>query len=292
MRITILLISITILICSCQSNKQKAIIHYRNSQIFLNAKDIANALKEIEVATKLDSANYDFTILKAKIKIDENLLEESTNILKSLINKKFKQDTVYFLIGDNYFQLGNYFSFQKQDDQKANEAYKNSVEFYDKAIKTNSQYFDAHFQKQKALFNIEKYDEAIITINNGLNIFPNNKILIFSRGVSKNELGDKIGAIIDLNDAIQSKKLDSLNLSTAYRFRGIIYSQMDSLKMSLLDFTQAIEFNPKSNLAYASRGDTYRLLKNKEKACKDYRKAADLGLITVYETIKEYCNGK
>lgn len=292
MRTILRLISITILLYSCQSNKKDAISHYRNSQFFLTSKDIVNASKEIEMAFALDSNNYDFTILKAKIKIEENLLEESTNILKSLSNTEFKQDTVNFLIGDNYFQLGNFFTFQKKDDQKAKEAFENSLEFYDKTIKINSQYFDAYFHKQKALYNIEKYDEAIITINNGLKLFPNNQILIFARGVSKNELGDNLGAQTDLNTAIESKKLDSLNLSTAYRFRGQIYAQMDSLNNSLLDFTKAIEYNPKNDIAYSSRGDTYRLLKNQEKACADYRKAANLGQVTVYEDIKKYCNSK
>jgi tetratricopeptide (TPR) repeat protein len=275
---------------SCNSDKQKSIDHFNKAKECFKNKDWNNASKENDIAIKLDSSNFESIILKSKIKEETKANEEAIQILKSLLNKNYKTDTINFLIADNYFEIGNYYTFQKSDDDKMQDAYNSALTYFDKAIKINSQYIKAYDQKQKVLFNLDRFDEAVITLNNAIGIFPKNMSLISARGIVKDKLGDKTGAISDLNMAINSTKLDSMDLATALRFRGNIYFESDSLQNAIIDFTKAISYNPNDDLSFVSRGELYRKLGEKDKACDDFRKAADLGLVAIYETIKEYCN--
>ena len=56
------------------------------------------------------------------------------------------------------------------------------------------------------------------------------------------------------------------------------------------DYTKIIELDPKSGLAYKSRGLVKLKLKDKNGACLDFSKAGELGLDDAYDAIREYCN--
>lgn len=81
-------------------------------------------------------------------------------------------------------------------------------------------------------------------------------------------------------------------MATSLRFRGYIYSEKGSIDKAIEDLTLAINFNPTDFYAYAARGNFYSDKGLKDKSCEDYRKAADLGLITIYDIIKENCGDR
>jgi Tfp pilus assembly protein PilF len=58
---------------------------------------------------------------------------------------------------------------------------------------------------------------------------------------------------------------------------------------AIVDFTKAIELDPKYIDAYYFRGLYYIKIGEKNKGCLDLSKAGELGLGEAYETIKEYC---
>jgi len=202
--------------------------HFNKAKEYFKSEDWNNASKENDIALKLDSSNFEVSILKSKIKQKMNANEEAVQILKSLLNKNYKTDTINFLIANNYFSIGSYYTFQKSNDKKRQTAYNNALTYFDKAIKINSQYLKAFENKSRVLYNLGRFEEAIITLNNAILIFPKRMSLISARGVVKDKLGDKAGAISDLNKAINSTMLDSIDIGTACRFRGIIYSNIDS----------------------------------------------------------------
>jgi Tfp pilus assembly protein PilF len=274
---------------SCNFNKKEAKMHFEKSEAYFNKKDWNNASKEIEIAIKLDSANLESFYLKAKILSKSELYDEAIKALSHLISKNYKSDSVNFLIAKCYFNKSSYYHTKEYNSNKKDEALKTSLTYIDEAIKINRYYFDAHNLKQRTLFNLNSFEQTIIALNNALNIFPNDMRLVFSRGVVKEKLGDKSGAIIDLSTSINSNKLDSFDLSTAYRFRGLIYSNIDSLQNGIDDCTKSIQFDPESELSYLVRAGCFRKLGQMDKACEDYRKSADFGYIPAYEFIKQYC---
>lgn len=279
-----------ILLLSCNNYQKESKELYIEAKEDFKHKDFGNALNKVDKAIKLDSLNFELLILKSKIKDETKFNEEAIQILKTLLNKNYKPDTINFLIAYNYCQIGDYYTFQKEDSVQRQIAYNSALTYFDNAIKINSQFIDAYKHKQFALINMKRYNEAIITIFNALIFSSKNMSLIYARGISKYKLGDKKGALIDLNTAIMSKQLDSIDLNIVYRYRGNLYMEIGNLENAILDFTKAIEYNPKDNLAFAARGVAYSKNGAKENACADFRKAGDLGLVTIYKTIRDSCN--
>ena len=286
-----LIIVSCVIILSCTSNNKKSLEHFAKSKYFFDKEDYANASKENDTALFLDSTNLDIKILKACILANLNFNEDAILILKSILPEKFKSDTINYLIGRCYFESGYYYNSQKIEEEKEMDAYQNSVLYSDFALKINPQFYSAYISKYKSLHNLNKYDEAMVTINKAITIFPDSIYLRFGKGVTKHFLGDDFGAMIDISNAIQSNKLDSTDWSDAYRFRASIYIANDSIDLAIQDLTKAIIYNPKNEFSYYQRADLYRVKGLKEKACADFRKCADLGVITIYDTIRKYCDG-
>lgn len=285
----IILTIATTLIFSCSTDKKKAIEHYIKAKELYKNDDIKNASSEIDLAIKLDSSNLDFQIIKAKIITETDNYELAIKILKSLSSKNFKLDTVNFNIGSCYFSYGNHFSMKQNDEEKANNSYEKALNYYNNAININTQYFDAYVEKQKVLHNLYRYAEALVVLNTAINLFPDSTSLICNRGVEKMYLGDLTGAMTDLDKSIQSNKLDSLDFASAYRFRGNLFLKKGKPDQAINDLTNALKYNPKDEYALVTRAECYKEKGLKDKACEDYRKAADLGFVSIYETIKEYC---
>jgi tetratricopeptide (TPR) repeat protein len=286
----LLIITLTFNFSTCSLDQKKAHEHLKKANEYFKKNNYGDASNEIAIALKLDSTDYETYILMAKIKSKTDQNKEAVKILMSLLNKKYKEDTINFLIGECYSGLAHYYVDKKWDKSKADSAFENAISYYNLSIKNNIKYYDAYVRKCAALHNQEKYDESLITINNALLLFPDSMNLTVSRGIEKNCLGDNVGANNDLNEAIQSNKLDSQEMAKAYRFLGIIYEQRDSLDKAIIVLSIALKFNPKDYYAYENRAFVYLKKGLKTQACKDLRKAADLGLVSSYIYIKKYCD--
>lgn len=285
-----LLYILIILLIACNTKKSEANKHLQSAIEHYHNENHQLASKEIESAKKLDSTDLEIKFWDSNIKNGSKLYTQSINILKDLLKKNYKIDTCYDLISTNYFEIGHDEESQKNNESVVNTAYETAVKYCDSAIIKNNLFFSAYGKKVRALHNLGKINDALVTINNALTLFPDSLTLIFLRGVEKDQLGDESGALLDLNKVIESNKLDSFNLAEAYRFRGLIYRDKDSTDKAIIDLTKSIDLYPKYERCYYERALLFKAKNNKEKACADYRKAADLGMTSVYEEIKKYCN--
>lgn len=59
---------------------------------------------------------------------------------------------------------------------------------------------------------------------------------------------------------------------------------------AIVDYTKAIELEPKDCKAYYKRGISHISLNNKNKGCLDLSKAGELGCEEAYKSIQENCN--
>lgn len=291
MRNIIILTFTTLIIISCSTDKKKAFEHYLKAKELFKNDDIKNASFEIDIAISLDRSNLDFQLIKAKIITETDNFQQAINILNDLSNRNYKSDTVNYNLGSCYYKYGKYFTMKYNDENKTNNAYEKALTYYSNAININTQYFDAYIEKQNVLHNLKKHDEALIVINTAIIFFPDSISLIYNRGIEKIFLGDLKGAMFDINKSIQSNKLDSSDFASAYRFRGIIYlDYKGNVGEAIKDLTNAIKYNPKDPYTFVTRAECYKRAGLKDKACEDYRKSADLGWVSLYKTIKEYCN--
>jgi hypothetical protein len=282
-------IFLAIFLCSCTTKKSSAQLHFQKASQLYAEKNIAFASVEIDSATRYDTANFDYLLLKAKIKNLAEFYDESNDILKRLLVFNSEIDTINFLIGENYFLLGEKYVFKEPDTVKRKYSYEQALVFYNKAIESNSKYFQAYFNKIKVLHNNEQYTESINIINTDLKIFPKEMSFILARGITKYGLDDDNGALNDVNFAIESNMLDTPNLSNALRFRATILLYKDSVNKALSDIDKAIYLRANDFMGYAVRGDIYKKMGIKDSACANYRKAADLGNTAIYSEIKSYC---
>lgn len=288
--IVLILLSFNILFCACSNSKQEAENHYILAKQYFKLNQFNNALTEIKNVLELDSLHFDAKILEAKIKSSNNLKEEAIDILKTILPYNYKIDTVNYLIGNNYFELARYYTYEEKNDGKRLSAYQDAIDHFNSSISENLEYFSAYILKHHALHNMDNYDEAFVTLNKALKIFPDSMNLICFRGIEKIFLGDLVRAFADLNNSINSGLLDSIDLSTAYRFRGVAFGNQEKWQNGIQALISAIKYNPNDEMAYATRATFYIEIGQVENACSDFRKAADLGMISVYEEIKRYCN--
>jgi tetratricopeptide (TPR) repeat protein len=245
---------------------------------------------EIEKALTIDSLNMEFLLTKAKILSAMEADNQSIQILKPLLEKGYKSDTISYLIAINYFNKGENFQSKLNNKDSANKQYREALNYFSNSINLNSQYYKAYLGKIIVLHNLNMYDQALLSIFNAINKFKDKMELVAYRGTEKYSLNDYTGAIYDLDVAIDSKKLDSFTLAKAHRFRALSYWKIENHELAIRDFSEAIKYNPKDYYLYFGRGRCYRDKGLKNYACEDFRKAADLGYIGLYEMISEYCN--
>jgi tetratricopeptide (TPR) repeat protein len=150
---------------------------------------------------------------------------------------------------------------------------------------SDSSYADAFWKKAEILYKMEEYDRSFEEINYAININSNEPEYFILRGNIYNQLfGNYRYALNDFNKAIS---LDSLN-DYAYASRAMIWGECgydDYLKRELLDYDKAIDINPNAWYHFFNRGHVKENMGDHEGACKDWKKAIDLGFV-----MKGYCN--
>ncbi|MFN6229150.1 MAG: tetratricopeptide repeat protein [Dolichospermum sp.] len=111
---------------------------------------------------------------------------------------------------------------------------------------------------------------AIDDYNLAIKFNPNYALAYNNRGIVRSELGDKPGAIEDFNQAIKINP----NEAKAYYNRGLVRYELGDKQGAIDDFNQAIKFNPNDALAYNNRAYVYYQLGDKQKAREDLQRAA------------------
>jgi tetratricopeptide (TPR) repeat protein len=283
-----LLLLFLLFILSCSTDSSKSLEHYRKAKMSLRNNDIKNASIEIDSAILLNADNLDFFITKANIFEEIDNYENAINIYQDLIEKKYKIDTVRYLLGNCYLSYGGFY-YVRCEQHLANEQFDKAISQFDLVLNQNNLYYDAYVGKQKALHNISKYVDALSTLNSAIKLFPDSIELILNRGVEKLYLGDLIASIKDLEISIESTHLDSSNMTTALRFRGNLFLKQKQYRSAIDDYTKSLCFDSQNELSFHSRAQCYEQLGVVDSACSDYRKAADLGYVGLFQKIKDLC---
>ncbi|MFN9403571.1 MAG: tetratricopeptide repeat protein [Dolichospermum sp.] len=123
-------------------------------------------------------------------------------------------------------------------------------------------------QKWVVLRDLKKYREAAAAINKAIELSPR-AAFYSNRGVVRDELGDKPGAIDDYNLAIKFNP----NYAQAYIVRGIAKAQSGDNQGAIADFNEVIKINPNDAYAYYFRGNVRNELGDKQGAIDDYNQA-------------------
>ncbi len=116
------------------------------------------------------------------------------------------------------------------------------------------------------------YLGAIADLNRAIELDPNFARAYSNRGNTKDELGDSSGAIADYNRAIElNPKYDG-----AYLNRGITKYNLGDYQGSIADYNKLLKINPNNSDAYNARGVSRNKLGDYSGAIADFDRAVKI----------------
>jgi len=116
------------------------------------------------------------------------------------------------------------------------------------------------------------WDQARLDLDQAINLYPNNGLYFYNRGLIWVDLGELERALADYTRAIVLDKWDSF----AYKQRCYVRVQLGFYELALADGARAVEINPRDALAYFYRADAYEGLGDEERALADLNQAIAL----------------
>lgn len=108
----------------------------------------------------------------------------------------------------------------------------------------------------------------------------------YNRGIAYTEKGEYDQAILNFTKAIEINP----KFAEAYYRRGIGYGKKGEYDRAIIDFTKAIEIKPKDVKAHYARGIVYAEKGEYDKALEDVQKAKSLGQQVPPEFLEELRN--
>lgn len=194
-----------------------------------------------------------------------------------------------------------------------------AVSYMEKGVALSPDYTDAKVRLAEAYFNLKRYDDAIQMASAALKAEPNNIHALQFRGSSYGASGYTKEAAADfkvvldldpdnphglfnlgmaykeanlLNEAVETlSRLIVLqhDFPNAYYERGFCYGKMGLFAQARADMEESINLQPNHGPSYFFRGRTAEGMGNLESACKDWRKAWELGTPEAEAFIKAKC---
>jgi tetratricopeptide (TPR) repeat protein len=151
------------------------------------------------------------------------------------------------------------------DPQKA-------IKYLNSAIKLQSDYAEAYYNRGLAYYNLDQYQRAIEDYNEAIRLQPDLAEAYCNRGNAYKNLGHNQRAIEDYNEAIRLQP----DLAAAYYNKGNAYYNLDQYQRAIEDYNEAIRLQPDYAEPYYNRGIAYNNLGQNQRAIEDYNEAIRL----------------
>ncbi|MDY0199640.1 MAG: tetratricopeptide repeat protein [Tenuifilaceae bacterium] len=245
-------------------------------------------------------------LLEAEIDyhFSQNEWELALDLLNEKMDGKKSRHQFYALRGKAYTAIGSYKAAEEDFAQalkrnKRNDKYmssyglaldkvgkhKKAIKLFNEAI-SNSGGNPAYYkQRAQAYSNLNDFEHAFADVNYFLSYYPKctNALLLSANIATK--MGKNISALFSLGKLI---KLDPTNW-THYAARAELYLSSKNWEVAEIDFSKAIELNPKDKNLYLNRGKCRQNLGKKNLACTDWKQAVKLGSFEAQEFIYKNC---
>ncbi|WP_048753876.1 tetratricopeptide repeat-containing serine protease family protein, partial [Crocosphaera watsonii] len=176
-------------------------------------------------------------------------------------------------LAEAYYALGLAYAQQNKDETNLK-----AIEAFDKVISLNSSWYlkgKAWYQKAVVLDELEKKNEALFAINEGIKqIYDDPKFY--------NQQASLLREIKRYPDAIDAytKAIEIQSSGIAYFQRSLVYWQIGEYQKALNDCNQSLELGLIEG--YSCQGRTYFGLGNYEKSINAYNKAIELNFTDSY----------
>jgi tetratricopeptide (TPR) repeat protein len=186
-------------------------------------------------------------------------------------------------VAEGYFARGVLYDEMGQHQQ--------AIRDYDKSITLKPTYAPPYSARGTAYHNLGQYSRAVEDHEQAIRLDPKLLSAYIGQALAYEELAQFDRAIESYTQMIELNPQDA----GAYVSRGLVHGvHFGQHQLAFKDFNQAITLDPKYAAAYAGRGATYIALGQHTHACRDLRKACELGFkdacntLRLHET-KGYC---
>ena len=233
----------------------------------LSEHDLANSRHNLNSVIESTTENARAYLLRARVNLEEGLLEEALRDLTACIN--LDQDIIeaYQLRARLYNQLNYHRDYSIHDIDRAILLDKFDTENY--VNKAN------YIVRSTNQLNRERdYQQAINVIDEAIAYDHENSRLYRIRADYKFEIGQRLGARTDIDRAIELDPNDPLN----YDSRGTMRLFMEDFSGSFRDFTRAINLAPENERHYRKRAYAYYNSGRYEQAINDLSNTIELVL--------------
>ncbi len=156
----------------------------------------------------------------------------------------------------------------------------------DKSIKLDPTDPDAFYNRACALYMEEDNESALRDLHRALQLHKDDPNALLLRGVIKGEMSRDSDGLADVEEALRlNPDIQSGTISYAVLLHGA-----ERYEEAIAKFTEVIEAGHDLSEAHYFRADSHYNLGDKETACLDYRKSAELGDKEAVFIVRNYCN--
>ena len=157
-----------------------------------------------------------------------------------------KSPLPHYFIAELYEKASFWTKAAWSSDEGRNEAKRNAIQAYTKAIQLNPNFMKAYEGRASAYYALKRYPQAISDHDKVLELDPDNVSAYADRGVTKLEAGQYPSAAFDLGEAIRRKResdfaFDEDTLGMSYEHRADAYMKMGDYRNAIADYSKAIE---------------------------------------------------
>lgn len=266
-------------------------LYVKRALLYDSIKDSKAALEDLDRAYRIDStrlntllAQADFLLKRGKLDLSLKILEKAQFYHPEASRVYEKLSETYLIARNNEKSLKNADLATKYDKFNARAYYlkgynflemgdtAKSISSYQTAVEQNPNFFDAYLELG-FIYALKRNPLALDYYNNALKIKPQNKQVLYAKGMFEQE-NERY------NDAMKTY-LKALEYHPNFReaHYNLGYVNMFYLKtyrQALPYFTDAIKVDPNYFEAYYNRGYCFELMGDINNAAKDYRKALSI----------------
>jgi len=164
---------------------------------------------------------------------------------------------------------------------------KEAMRDVDRALDLDKNDPDAWYNRACANYLGQNNDGALRDIEKALELRPENADAFFLRGVLKGEVYKEEAGIVDIQEALRLKP----TIPGGAMSLAVLLFEDEQYDKAIEKFTDVITLDDKDKRdAHYYRADCYYEQQNKEKACDDFRVAAQLGDGDAKFIVRNYCN--
>jgi tetratricopeptide (TPR) repeat protein len=265
--------------CKSKLLDYKGAIEDYNKLISLNAKDykyyLLRGQAEKELKNTVDACK---DMKKAKSLIKDRLSEEYVSAHGFLFeNCRSSFNSKLLKVNDLYNEIRQLYEINKLDL---------AILKHDEAIKIIPDSSYLYFDRGKTKRQLERHEDAILDYKKAVQLDKKNVEAWTAMGISYMFIMKPEDAILAFKGAIKADE----SYAMAYHDLALIYSERKQYNEVIKNEEIAVRLDPKYTKAYFILGEAYLNIKNKERACYNFKIADALGSIPAKVKLISECN--